>query len=98
MCEAGEKKSLLVELLPHTFQRMQKQLISDEERWGETWRHRTLYNQDHRMAARLQDYLDQFKNAQVPLPYEKIACLAHIALVRIHRTDLLLTGEQNEPA
>ena len=90
------EENLLIELLPDTMSIMGDQLRVDQKRWGDTWKYRTLEGQDQRMAARFQDYIDQLNNAGTPLPYEKIACLAHIALVRKHRTDLLLTGEENE--
>ena len=84
-------KNILIELLPDTLFHMENQLKRDYERWGETWRKRPLEGQDQRIAARLQDYIDQFHMAGVPLPYEKIACLAHIALVRMNRHDLLFS-------
>ena len=89
-------ENLLIEFIPDTAKRLEMQLVEDEKIWGDTWRYRTLAGQDHRMAARLQDYIDQLKQGGTPLPYEKILGLAHIALVRIHRTDLLRTGEEND--
>lgn len=80
---------ILIDLLPETMENMATQLRDDYKRWGNTWQHRDIRGQDDRIAKRLQDYIDQYRNAGQPLPYARIACLAHIAMVRIAHEELL---------
>ena len=58
------------------------QLNEDQERWGDTWKQRPRQGQEERIFARLDAYRDQFHNADIPVPWLKIAALALIAWVR----------------
>ena len=80
----------LIRYLPETIARMRAQLQIDGEKWGDTWRKRDLGNQDERIGQRIFDYLDQNKNAGRPIPWVKVANLAHIAMVRQSHPDLLI--------
>ena len=72
----------LVDFLPETTKKLEVQLSKDQERWGDTWKHRTRDGQEDRVFARFNDYFDQYKNAGVPIPWLKIIGEAHIAMVR----------------
>lgn len=61
---------------------MQEQIIKDQVRWGDTWKHRPVEDQELRAFARFQDYLDQFKHAGTPIPWLKIIGECNIALAR----------------
>jgi hypothetical protein len=84
------KNEDLIAVLPETFEKVQYQLIADASRWGDTWKHRDIGGQDARIAEHIQDYLDQFRNARVPIPYLKIVGLCHIALTRQAHPELLI--------
>jgi len=72
----------LIELLDETFKAVAEQLESDAQRWGNTWKKRPREGQEERTFARFRDYLDQYRNAGVPIPWLKIIGEAHICLVR----------------
>jgi hypothetical protein len=72
----------LLDFLPETIKKLESQLIKDQERWGDTWKHRTREGQEERAFARFNDYYDQYINAGVPIPWLKIIGEAHIAMVR----------------
>lgn len=79
----------LIELLPETMEAVARQLEADAARWGDTWKQRSIGDQDQRIAGELQNYIDQLRNADQPLPYAKIIGLAHIALTRLNHPELL---------
>jgi len=58
------------------------QLEIDEARWGDTWKERPREGQVERTFARFRDYKDQFDNANVPVPWLKVAGEALICWVR----------------
>jgi hypothetical protein len=72
----------LVDYFDETVDKMKMQLQGDQERWGDTWKHRPREGQEDRAFARFKDYYDQYKNAGVPIPWLKIIGEAHIAMVR----------------
>lgn len=74
-------KSLL-DLLPETADKLKAQLESDQERWGDTWRWRPREGQEERIFSDIQNYIDQYRHADTPVPWLKIMGLCHIALVR----------------
>jgi hypothetical protein len=72
----------LVEYLPMFMETVMEQLEQDQLRWGDTWKIRPVEGQDDRMFARFADYKDQFTNANIPVPYQKIVGEALINWVR----------------
>jgi len=76
----SEKK--LVDFLPETFAVVTANLEHDETRWGDTWKKRPVDGQEERAFQRFRDYLDQFKNAGIPIPWSKVIGEAHICMVR----------------
>jgi hypothetical protein len=58
------------------------QLVSDERRWGDTWKKRPREGQEDRAFARFKDYKDQFDNTGTPIPWMKVAGEALICWVR----------------
>jgi hypothetical protein len=49
-------KMNLIDFLPETINKMEKQLSKDQERWGDTWKHRSREGQEDRAFARFNDY------------------------------------------
>lgn len=80
------KHVVLENELVGTFKKVKSQLLKDKQRWGDTWKKRGLiYNgksQEIRAFERFIDYLDQFKNSNTPIPWEKVIGEAHICMVR----------------
>ena len=70
------------DFLPEFTKALEEQLIEDNHRWGDTWLQRPREGQDDRLVETLRNYCDQYKNAQVPLPYLKIAGNALINWIR----------------
>ena len=62
----------LQDYLPEFVEDFKKQLDNDEIKWGDTWRTRPAEGQERRVKARFDDYFDQFKNANTPIPWLKI--------------------------
>lgn len=75
-------KPFLIDYLPEFTVELQKQLVSDQNRWGDTWKGRPKEGQEERIFARYKDYLDQFRNAGTPIPWLKIVGEVLIAWVR----------------
>ncbi len=61
---------------------LEGQLEDDHKRWGDTWATRPRLGQEDRIAERLEAYIDQWRNAGVPVPWLKIAGLCLIARLR----------------
>lgn len=75
---------------------LREQLEDDQERWGDTWKHRPIEaldthddlgelhwpHQNERIFERYRDYYAQWKNAGTPIPWLKICGEAFIAWVR----------------
>lgn len=67
---------------------LQKQLESDEERWGNTWLKRSIDGQEERTIAKYNDYFDQYEEKEQPLPWLKIAGGAMICWIRENHPEL----------
>ena len=67
---------------------LHNQLESDELRWRDTWRHRYKEGQEARIWEHIQTYFDQYRNANVPIPWLKIAGLAMIAWIRENHPEI----------
>ena len=72
----------LVDYVPEFTEALTRQLEEDEKRWGDTWKKRLIYGQEMRAKARFDDYLAQFQNAGVPIPWMKVVGEALICWVR----------------
>lgn len=79
----------LIDLLDEFVEDLKAQLESDQQRWGDTWKHRPREGQEERIMQDIENYFDQYRHANVPIPWLKIAGLAHIALVRENHPELL---------
>lgn len=79
---------LLLDYLEEFITQLKSQLLSDQARWGDTWKNRPIGDykghgdQVDRIMARYQDYYDQYKNAGTPMPWMKVVGEALIAWVR----------------
>lgn len=58
------------------------QLQLDDTKWGDTWKKRIIGGQETRIFNDIQNYRDQFENANKPVPWLKVAGLALIAWIR----------------
>jgi hypothetical protein len=76
----------LVKELVHTLVDVEKQLIEDEKRWGDEWKKRGLVwkgqSQEERFYGKILEYITDWRDLGVPVPWLKIIGEAHIALVR----------------
>lgn len=80
-------KNKLSDYLPEFIDNLKNQLAQDQERWGDTWKQRPREGQEERAFARFRDYIDQYRNAGVLVPWLKIAGEALIAWVRENHPD-----------
>lgn len=75
----------LINELDFTFVEVEKQLIEDEKRWGDTWKERGLVwnemSQETRFFQKMQDYFEDYKEG-IPINWAKVIGEAHICLVR----------------
>jgi hypothetical protein len=78
----------VVEYLDDFSAALDKQLEDDEKRWGNTWLQRLPEGQEARIWEHIQTYFDQYNNAEVPIPWLKIAGLAMIAWIRDNNPEL----------
>ena len=60
---AEEDQVLLEDFVDESAKELVKQLASDHERWGNTWRYRPREGQEERGFATFDNYLDRFKHA-----------------------------------
>lgn len=67
---------------------LKEQLEADEKRWGNTWLQRLPEGQEVRIEEHIKTYFDQFRNANTPVPWLKIAGLAMIAWIRVNNPKL----------
>lgn len=67
---------------PEFVKALHSQLESDNRRWGDTWKERSIENQEERIFSHIQDYRDQFEKGGQPVPWLKIAGLALIGWIR----------------
>jgi hypothetical protein len=76
----------LIDELDNTFIELESQLINDQIRWGDTWKERGLvWNgmpQEERFFQTIQQYMDDYRENGVPVPWLRILGEAHIARVR----------------
>lgn len=72
---------------------LEERLKSDDERWGDAWRHVPVEGQEDRIFARFRAYYDQWKHGGQPMPWLKIAALAMIAWLRVQRPDVMIEEE-----
>lgn len=68
------------------------QLISDHNRWGNTWLNRPKEGQELRTKARYEDYFDQFELGKpgIPVPWLKVVGEALICWIRDNHPELHL--------
>ena len=76
----------LVDELPNTFKDVEKQLRSDELRYGNTWKeHGLVFNdqsQETRFFNKIREYEFNYIENGTPVPWDKIIGEAHICKVR----------------
>ncbi len=86
--DASDYKALLTDYLPEIMEDLKKQLESDQERWGDTWKHRPIGDyqgrgdQVKRAFDRISDYYDQYRYNNIPMPWLKVMGEAVICYVR----------------
>lgn len=73
---------------------VEAQLLEDEERWGDTWRHRTIEGQAERTAQRIVDYKDQHERGGQDINWLKIIGGAIICLVRLDHPEYIYPDAQ----
>jgi len=66
------------------------QLESDQERWGDEWRHRPIAGQVSRMARTFQTYMGDWLFSDTDFPWIKLIGGAYIAWVRLQHPEYLL--------
>lgn len=74
---------------------LQSQLESDEKRWGNTWLQRIPEGQEIRIEEHIKSYFDQWRNANNPVPWMKIAGLAMIAWIRENHPEIWVKNNDN---
>lgn len=72
----------LLDFLPEVVDIVEQQLTTDQMRWGDTWKHRPVANQERRAMQRFMDYYDQWLHAGMPIPWTKVIGEAVICIVR----------------
>ena len=76
----------LISELDETFVAVEKQLMEDEKRYGNTWKERGLVwndqSQETRWFNKMKQYYEDFLDNGTPIPWTKVIGEAHIALVR----------------
>jgi hypothetical protein len=79
----------LIKELDFTFVDVEKQLIEDQKRYGDTWKERGLvYNeqsQEVRWFYKMQEYFEAFMNEGQPINWDKVIGEAHICKVRARK-------------
>jgi len=66
---------------------LQSQLTEDDERWGDTWKKRTIEGQLERTYQSFRDYKDKYENGNERFPWLKVAGNIMINLYRIDHPD-----------
>ena len=61
---------------------LKEQLMDDEKRWGDTWLFRTRSGQEERTITKFNDYFDQYRTRDIPIPWLKIVGGAMICWIR----------------
>lgn len=78
----------LLDYMPAFYLALQKQLMADQERWGDEWKKRPIEpneeykHQNVRIYHRIMEYYKEWVEDEVPIPWLKVAGLAVIAWVR----------------
>ena len=76
----------LIDELNETFVELEKQLLEDEKRYGNTWKERGLVwndkTQETRWFEKLQEYYYEYLANGTPIPWLKVMGETHIAYVR----------------
>jgi hypothetical protein len=67
-----------------------RQITSDQERHGDTWRRLPAAGQEDRIYARILSYLADYHHSGEPFPWLKVAGLALIAWIRENKEDWYL--------
>ena len=75
-------KDKLTDYLPEFVKEFKSQLDSDQTRWGDTWKKRSIEGQEMRIKNDFMDYFDKFENANEPIQWLKVIGNAYIAWVR----------------
>ena len=70
------------EYLPEFVSALREQLVSDQKRWGNTWKHRPVKEQEWRTFMRYASYYDDLVKHGCPIPWLKIAGGAMICWIR----------------
>ena len=78
----------LLDYLPEFVESLESQLKDDQLRWGDTWLKRTRKGQEKRIEDDYNNYFDQYKYADKPVPWLKIVGNAFIAWVRENHPEL----------
>lgn len=86
-------KAKITDFLPEVFEKIDEQLRADYERYGDTWKKRPVKGQEERAFNRYRDYIDQFRNAGVPIPWTKVIGEAIICMVREAHPEVLVEEE-----
>jgi hypothetical protein len=79
----------LIGLLPEFVEAFKAQLMSDQERWHDEWKKRPVTGQEFRNFNRFREYMGDFVQRAVPMPWLKVIGNAYIAWVRENHPELL---------
>jgi hypothetical protein len=78
----------LIEFLPEFTEALKQQIEEDDKRWGDTWLNRTRKGQEGRIEDDYNNYFDQYRNADVPVPWLKVVGNAMIAWIRENHPEM----------
>lgn len=84
------------DFLPEFLDKLKLQLREDEERWGNTWLNRQREGQEERTITKYNDYFDQYKEKNTPLPWLRIVGGALICWVREQHPELWDNKEETK--
>lgn len=87
--------NLLIRHLPDLVHLMVRQLRSDYERWGDTWRKRPVEGQEVRAFERYRAYWDQWRarTESGGMPWMKVIGEAWICVLRVISPEVMLESE-----
>jgi len=81
-----ELSKSLPEYLPEFIEELQKQIITDNERWGDTWKERGLIWNGKDQETRFMDWVEErfcdLVDDDEPFPWLKVAGEAFIGYIR----------------
>jgi len=75
-------KDKVWQYLPEFVAELEKQLINDDVRWGDTWKKRPIEGQEERTRHTFNDYFDKFENGNKPINWKAVAGNALICWIR----------------